>query len=154
VQQVRQRVPLDLIGMGTEEIGGLGDVPYVQLHAREAHYRFFWHPIRYTSLGLAILEAMMVGLPVLCFAVTEHPRVIVDGVTGFISSNLEELVERMHMLLRQPALAAEIGRRGQRAVEERYNIQRFVRDWDRVLRAAAGLPRPMYRVANLREVYR
>jgi glycosyltransferase involved in cell wall biosynthesis len=152
VLQVRERVPLDLIGMGTEEMGGLGDLPYVTLHAREARYRFFWHPIRYTSLGLAMLEAMLIGLPVLCFSVTEHPRVIQDGVTGFISNDLEELVEKMQVLLRQPALAAEIGRNGQRAAEERYNIQRFVRDWDRVLRAVAGAPRPTYRVANLPEV--
>ena len=149
VLQVRQQVPLDLVGMGTEELGGHGDVPYVQLHAREARYRFFWHPIRYTSLGLAMLEAMMLGLPVLCFAVTEHPRAIQDGVTGFISNDLEELVEKMHILLREPALAAELGQRGQRAVVERYNIQRFVRDWDRALRSVAGAPRPVYQVASV-----
>ena len=141
VLDVRRRVPLELIGMGTEELGGLGDIPYINLHAFEAHYRFYWHPIRYTSLGLAMLEAMMLGLPVLCFAVTEHPRVIQDGVTGYISSNLEELVEKMHILLRDPRLAAEIGRRGQQVVRERYNLARFVRDWDQVLRQAAGTPR-------------
>ncbi len=148
VLQVRERVPLDLIGMGTQELGGLGDIPHVALSALEARYRFFWHPIRYTSLGLAMLEAMMLGLPVLCFAVTEHPRVIQDGVTGFISSDVEELVDRMQVLLRDPALAAEIGRRGQRLAEERYNIRRFVRDWDRVLQATAGTRRPAYQVAR------
>ena len=139
VLSVRERVPLDLIGMGTEELGGLGEVAHRALHAVEARYRFFWHPIRYTSLGLALLEAMMLGLPVLCFAVTEHPRVIQDGVTGFISNDVEELVERMHLLLREPGLAAEIGRNGQRLAQERYNIQRFVQDWDAVLRAVAGV---------------
>jgi hypothetical protein len=152
VLQVRREVPLDLVGMKTDELGGHGDVPYRDLHAREARYRFFWHPIRYTSLGLAMLEAMMLGLPVLCFAVTEHPRVIQDGVTGFISNDLEELVEKMHILLREPALAVELGRRGQRVALERYNIQRFVRDWDRALRSVAGAPRPVYQVASTREV--
>jgi len=151
VLDVRRRVPLELIGMGTEELGGLGDIPFVNLHAIEARYRFYWHPIRYTSLGLAMLEAMMVGLPVLCFAVTEHPRVIQDGVTGFISSNLEELVDKMHILLRDPKLAAEIGRRGQQVARERYNLQRFVRDWDQVLRQVAGAPRPLFTAAGARE---
>lgn len=137
VLDLRERVPLDLIGMDTEKLGGLGDIPYVDLHAIEARYRFYWHPIRYTSLGLALLEAMMVGLPALCFAVTEHPRVIQDGVNGFISNNLLELEERMHILLRDPALAREIGRAGQQVVRERYNIQRFVRDWDQTLREVA-----------------
>ena len=149
VLEVRRRIPLDLIGMQTEELGGLGDIPHTRLPAVEAHYRFFWHSIRYTSLGLALLEAMLLGLPVLCFAVTEHPRVIQDGVTGFISSNLEELVEKMQILLREPALAAELGQRGQRLAEERYNIQRFVRDWDQVLRQVAGPPRRLYRVGAL-----
>jgi len=154
VLQVREQVPLDLIGMRTEEFGGLGDVPYLELHSREARYRFFWHPIRYTSLGLAMLEAMLLGLPVLCFAVTEHPRVIQDGVTGFISNSLEELVDKMHLLLSRPALAAELGRKGQRVAAERFNIERFVRDWDRVLRATAGARRPLYGLASVPEAAR
>ncbi|MGQ9681935.1 MAG: glycosyltransferase [Anaerolineae bacterium] len=141
VERVRQRVPLDLIGMGTVELGGLGDIPHTELASVEAHYRFFWHPIRYTSLGLALLEAMMIGMPVLCFAVTEHPRLVQDGVTGFISNDIDDLVQKMELLLADPGLAADIGRRGQKAVEERYGIRRFVRDWDRVLRAQAGLAR-------------
>ncbi|MDI7276462.1 MAG: glycosyltransferase family 4 protein [Anaerolineae bacterium] len=138
VLTVRERVPLDLIGMGTRDLGGLGEVAHTALHALEARYRFFWHPIRYTSLGLALLEAMMLGLPVLCFSVTEHPRVVQDGVTGFISNDVEELVDRMRLLLRDRALAAELGRNGQRVALERYNIDRFVRDWDLVLRATAA----------------
>ncbi len=144
VLDLRGRVPLDLIGMQTEELGGLGDIPHRELPAIEARYRFFWHPIRYTSLALAMLEAMMLGMPVLCFAVTEHPRVIQDGVNGFISCCVEELVERMRMLLRDPALAMEIGRRGQQLARERYNLRRFVRDWDEVLRAVAGTPRALF----------
>lgn len=151
---LRGRVPLDLIGMQTEELGGLGDIPHRELHAIEARYRFFWHPIRYTSLALAMLEAMMIGMPVLCFAVTEHPRVIQDGVNGFISCDLDELVERMRTLLRDPGLATELGRRGRQVAEERYNIRRFVRDWDEVLRAAAGVRRSLYPAARLQEVAR
>ena len=49
-EEVRQRVPLDLVGMGTEESGGLGEVPPMQLAAFQARYRFFFNPIRYTSL--------------------------------------------------------------------------------------------------------
>ena len=152
VLQVRERVPLDLIGMGTEELGGLGDVPHVRLHALESRYRFFWHPIRYTSLGLALLEAMMLGLPVLCFAVTEHSRVVQDGVTGFISNDLEELVSQMRALLADAGLARQVGRRGQALVRERYNIHRFVRDWDAVLQNVAGVRRPLYPVTRVEEV--
>jgi len=33
--------------------------------------RFFFNPIRYTSLGLAVCEAMMVGMPIIGLATTE-----------------------------------------------------------------------------------
>lgn len=151
VLEVRRQVPIDLVGMDTEALGGLGDIPHRELHALEARYRFFWHPVRYTSLGLAMLEAMMLGMPVLCFAVTEHPRIIQDGLTGFATNDLAALVARMQLLLGDPGLAAEIGRNGQRLAEERHNIQRFIRDWDRVLLARAGAPRRLYRAASLRE---
>ncbi len=63
--------------MGAEEAGGLGEVRHVELAAFAARYRFFFNPIRYTSLGLAVIEAMMVGMPIVALATTEmsdrHP---------------------------------------------------------------------------------
>src|SRR5439155_16544577 len=52
-EAVRRRVPLELVGMGSEEWGGLGEVPPPDLPAFAARYRFLFNPIRYTSLGLA-----------------------------------------------------------------------------------------------------
>ncbi|HEY7293418.1 MAG TPA: glycosyltransferase family 1 protein, partial [Dehalococcoidia bacterium] len=51
---LRQRLPLDLVGMGAEELGGIGEIPPPKLPAFIARYRFFFNPIRYTSLGLAV----------------------------------------------------------------------------------------------------
>jgi hypothetical protein len=45
-------VPLDLVGMGSEQAGGLGDVPHDRLPSFQVRYRFLFNPIRYTSLGL------------------------------------------------------------------------------------------------------
>src|SRR5690606_4496385 len=62
--RARGRVPLDLAGMLSEPLGGLGDVPRDRLLALEPRYRFYFHPIRYTSLGLSVPEAVLPGLPV------------------------------------------------------------------------------------------
>src|SRR5690606_4327570 len=54
--RAREQVPLDLVGMGAEEMpGGLGEVQHARLPAFVSRYRFFFNPIRYTSLGLAVI---------------------------------------------------------------------------------------------------
>src|SRR4051812_19483405 len=74
-ERVNGAVPLDLVGMDAESLGGLGEVPPRDLAKFEARYRFFFNPIRYTSLGLAVIEAMMIGLPVVGLATTEMATV-------------------------------------------------------------------------------
>src|SRR5205085_11481807 len=75
-ERVRQDIPLDLVGMQSTEMGGLGEVQHKELPAFEGRYRFFFNPIRYTSLGLAVCEAMMIGMPIIGLATTEIATVI------------------------------------------------------------------------------
>ncbi|HEU4674181.1 MAG TPA: glycosyltransferase, partial [Candidatus Limnocylindrales bacterium] len=103
-----------------------------------ARYRLYFHPIRYTSFGMAVCEAMLIGLPVVALATTEMPTVIEDGVNGFASTDPAVLVDRMRDLLADPALAREIGRTGQATARERFSVERFGRDWSGVLHEAAG----------------
>jgi hypothetical protein len=138
-EQVRAQVPLVLVGMDAASVpGGLGEVPNPELPAFMARYRFFFNPIRYTSLGLSVLEAMGIGMPVVALATTELPSVIANGVNGYIDTRLDRLVEVMHELLRDPALARRWGDAAQRTVRERFGIERFAADWDRVLRRVVG----------------
>lgn len=134
----RQAVPLDLVGMGAEEMGGLGEVQHAQLPAFAAPYRFLFNPIRYTSLGLAVLEAMMVGLPVVALATTEVSTVIENGRSGYIDTNVDALIERMQELLREPALARKLGAGARQRALERFHIARFVRDWNDTFAQATG----------------
>lgn len=134
----RRSVPLDLVGMGAEEMDGLGEVRHAQLPAFAAPYRFLFNPIRYTSLGLAVLEAMMVGLPVVALATTEVATVIENGRSGYIDTNVDALVERMQELLREPALARELGAGARQRALERFHIARFVRDWNDTLAQVTG----------------
>ncbi|MPZ13119.1 MAG: glycosyltransferase [Chloroflexi bacterium] len=136
--RARRQVPLDLVGMATEEIDGVREVPYPELPAFEARYRFFFHPIRYTSLGLALCEAMMLGMPVVALGTTEVATVIENGVSGYVGTDLNWLVEHMRSLIRDPYEARRLGQGAQRAATERFDIARFVRDWDAVFRFVAG----------------
>lgn len=132
--EMARRVPLVLVGMGSERCGGEGEVPNAALPARVAQHRFFFNPIRYTSLGLAVIEAMMVGTPVVGLATTELVTVIRNGENGFVDTRIDRLEEAARRLLRDPALAREIGAAGRRTALERFGIGRFVEDWLELLR--------------------
>lgn len=127
---MRRQIPIDIAGMGTEKFGGLGDIPHRHLHETETRYRFFFNPIRYTSLPLSVLEAMALGLPIVALATTEVPRAIPNGEAGFVSNNREELVDGMRRLLADPGLARKLGKRARAIAHETYGIERFVRDWN------------------------
>ena len=126
----RERVPLDIVGMETDALGGHGDVPYRDLHHLVGRYRFLYSPMRYTSLPLAVIEAMTLGLPVVALATTELPTVIENGVTGFVSNDPDELVERMLLLLADEELARRLGDNARRVAEARFGLDRFRRDWN------------------------
>ncbi len=129
-ERVRQEVPLELVGMGSEKLGGLGEVRHDQLPAFASRYRFFFNPIRYTSLGLAVCEAMMVGLPVVGLATTEMVTVVENGVSGYINTDVGKLVEAMHELLNDPDRSRVLGKAAFCRARSRFNIERFTSDWD------------------------
>jgi glycosyltransferase involved in cell wall biosynthesis len=135
--EARQQVPLDLVGMGTGELG-LGEVLHPQLPEFQSRYRFFFNPIRYTSLGLAVCEAMMMGMPVVGLATTELSAVIDNGYSGFIHTDINYLIEKMKLLIKDPVLAKEIGNNGREVAMKRFNIQRFVNDWEQLFIAVAS----------------
>jgi glycosyltransferase involved in cell wall biosynthesis len=128
-ERVRERVPLDLVGMGSEELGGLGEIPPPDLAAFSARYRFLFNPIRWTSLGLAVCEALQVGLPVIGIASTEMPRAIENGVSGYVDTDVDALVDRMLALLADREEAARLSEGARRAGRECYGIERFAASW-------------------------
>ncbi|RQR34316.1 MULTISPECIES: glycosyltransferase [unclassified Burkholderia] len=135
---VRHSVPLDLIGVGSTELGGIGEVPNPALPQFLSHYRFFFNPIRYTSLGLAVIEAMMIGMPVVALATTEMAQLVRSGHNGVADTRPAALIDAMRLLIRDPELAREWGAAAKRDACERFGIERFVRDWDSVLRDVAS----------------
>jgi glycosyltransferase involved in cell wall biosynthesis len=143
-ERVRGQVPLDLVGMKADELGGVGEVAHHKLAEFEARYRFFFNPIRYTSLGLAVLEAMMLGMPIIGLATTEMVTAVENGVSGYVDTNVDRLIEVMNELIADPAEAKRLGEGARRQAMERFNIQRFSRDWDEVFNLVAenSLTRP------------
>jgi hypothetical protein len=133
-ERVSEEVPLDLVGMAAEELpGGLGEVLHQDLFAFESRYRFFFNPIRYTSFPLALCEAMMIGLPVVALGTTQIALAIENGVTGYVDTRVETLIERMKFLVRNPEKAKELGKNAQAYAREHFNIDRFISDWQETI---------------------
>ncbi len=140
--------PLDVFGMGTDgvpaaigtpdgDIDVLGDLPTARLHAELARRRVYVHTARWTSLGLSLLEAMHLAMPVVALDVTEAGRAV-PPEAGAISTNVDELVHAARRLLSDPDEARRRGLVAREAALERYGLDRFLRDWDEVLADATG----------------
>lgn len=81
---------------------------------------------------------MAAGLPVVASNVGVNSEVIVDGVTGYCVSDARGWVEAIERLAGDPALRAELGRRGRERVELRYSARVQAPRFAAVLRAAAS----------------
>lgn len=147
VEEVRRRVPLDIVGSGSEPLGGLGEVPPQELAAFAARYRVFLHPQRYTSPGLALCHALMVGMPVVGLATTALPTVLEHRRSGLLTTDTDALAGLVHLLLDDADLAARIGGAGRAMARRRFSLGRFRADWDRVLRGLAAEARPPARAS-------
>ena len=151
-ERARQEVALDLVGMEAKELGGLGALKYDDLHAFASRYRFFFNPIRYTSLGLAVCEAMMIGMPIIGLATTEMVTAVENGVSGYVSTDVNWLIARMRQLLADPAEARRLGDGARHYARERFAIERFRRDWEetfRLVTVSAPVRRQTQAVASL-----
>jgi glycosyltransferase involved in cell wall biosynthesis len=124
-------VPIDLFGMDAGALGG-EDVPQHRLHDEMARRRLYLHPIRWTSLGLSLIEAMHLGMPVVALATTEAPDAV-PAAAGVLSTRIDRLAAGARDLLADPELARVAGLAARAAAPERFGLRRFLDDWDDLL---------------------
>jgi glycosyltransferase involved in cell wall biosynthesis len=84
------------------------------VRAHHAHWDVFVAPSLYEGFGLATLEAMGSGLPVVASAVGGLAELVEDGTTGFLVAPRDEhsLADRLHRLLEDEALRTQMGSAG------------------------------------------
>jgi glycosyltransferase involved in cell wall biosynthesis len=135
--------PLDVFGMGLTGLHdkyGLDparvalheDPPQAAMHAELARRRVYVHPVRWTSLGLSLLEAMHLGMPVVGLATTEAVEAVPPGA-GVLSTRPDRLHAAVREYLSDPDAARLAGKAARAAALERYGLARFLADWDALL---------------------
>jgi hypothetical protein len=130
-------VGIDLFGIDSERLGGLGDLPHDRLHDEMARRRLYLHPVRWTSLGLSLLEAMALGMPVVALATTEVAEAV-PASAGVVSNRIAVLREAIGRLAADPETAHRMGAEARRAVLDRHGLARFLDEWDVLLEEVAG----------------
>jgi glycosyltransferase involved in cell wall biosynthesis len=130
-------VPLDLFGIGAGALGGIEDLPQVQLHDEMARRRVYLHPIRWTSLGLSLLEAMHLGMPVVALATTEVAEAV-PAQAGVVSNRVETLRDGLQRFVDDPVGARAAGASARAAALARYGLDRFLADWDELFEEVAA----------------
>ena len=140
-------LPVSVYGMASDGLGAVAeerglpgldrgrchDLPQAALHEALARHRVYLHPYRWTSLGLSLLEAMFLGMPVLALSTTEAPEAVPTGA-GLVTNDLARLRAEARHLLHDPDDAAARGLVARTHALERFSLTRFLLDWDRILK--------------------
>jgi glycosyltransferase involved in cell wall biosynthesis len=128
----REVAPLDVFGIGAER-----SLSQEELHRELARRRVYLHPYRWTSLGLSLLEAMHRGLPVVALDTTEARRAV-PAHGGVVSNDPAVLRDALAWLLRDAEAAWRLGRAARDHARRLYGLDRFLTEWDALLRRVAG----------------
>jgi hypothetical protein len=136
VCELAAHVPVDVFGMRDGELPGVtmpGDIPQSAMHRALARRRVYVHPMRWTSLGLSLIEAMQLGMPVVAVAATEANRAV-PPAAGVVSADPDELFAAVRAFVADPEAARIAGKAARAHALDRYGLGRFLRDWDRLIR--------------------
>jgi glycosyltransferase involved in cell wall biosynthesis len=136
VCELAAHVPVDVFGMRDGELPGVtmpGDIPQSAMHRALARRRVYVHPMRWTSLGLSLIEAMQLGMPVVAVAATEASRAV-PPAAGVVSADPDELFAAVRAFVADPEAARIAGKAARAHALDRYGLGRFLRDWDRLIR--------------------
>lgn len=142
-ERIRSQLPAKLIFLGTgnklervrslvEERGLTKDVIFIgksrEVDPYIASADLFLLPSSQESFGLAALEAMAYGVPVIATKAGGLPELIEDGVSGFLSpiGDIEDMAQNAVKLLVDPHLYQMFSQAAQRRAEEYFSADKIV----------------------------
>ncbi len=157
--RLRERLPCKLVLVGDGPDAALARRMVQELNLREdTHFLgnqekvtnilaaadLFLLPSDEESFGLAALEAMACGVPVLAFRVGGLPEVVADGEGGFLlpPGNWEAMATRGSEILGDPGLHGRLGAAGRHRAKELFAADKIVPRYEAYYRQLLGEPEP------------
>lgn len=91
---------------------------------------------RHEAFGRVAVESMALGTPVIGTNTGGFPEIVEDGETGLLYSpgDVQDLAEKIQMLLTSPSSYNLFSREGQLRVYKRFNKQRYIADLEKIIR--------------------
>ncbi|PXY27327.1 glycosyltransferase [Prauserella muralis] len=132
-----EAAPLDIYGMGLGGVAAfgvtpVGDLSQEELHTDMARRRVYVHTARWTSLGLSLIEAMQLGMPVVAPACTEVATAV-PCEAGVVSTDVTVLTAAVRELMDQPERAMAMGKAAREHALSHFGLDAFLHNWDVVL---------------------
>jgi Glycosyl transferases group 1 len=144
LEELSKHTPIDVWGIGTEllnggsgSVRGKGDVLAPRLLHQVARRRVYLHAARWTSLGIALVEAMYLGMPVVAVASTMAP-LVVPAEAGVVSADVATLAYALEGFVTDFAAASAAGKAARDFAMAHFALDRFLAEWDDVIAECLG----------------
>jgi glycosyltransferase involved in cell wall biosynthesis len=139
--ELGSHTPIDVWGIDTEalnahggssQVRGKGDVPAPRLLHQVARRRVYLHTARWTSLGMSLVEAMYLGMPVVAVASTMAP-LVVPAEAGVVSADIRTLAYALEGFVTDFSAATAAGKAARDFARAHFALERFLAEWDDVI---------------------
>ncbi len=89
------------------------------------------------GLGRVLMESMALSKPVIGSNVVGIPDLIKDGKNGFLFNpkDIEQLAEKLRILLRNKELAVKMGKEGRKFIENNFSNQKYIKNYISMINA-------------------
>jgi glycosyltransferase involved in cell wall biosynthesis len=97
-------------------------------------FDIFAMPSRSEGFTLAVVEAMLAGLPVVATNVGSVPEAVIDGETGLLvkKDDVDGLVLALQKLRDNPSLRSSLGQRGQQVAQRNFTVDVMVKQYEQL----------------------
>jgi len=135
-QQTVQGLPIKVFGKSP----GLSEPANSTAHLREIYQssRIFYNTSLHSPVPTVLLEAMACGCAIVSTANCMIPDIIENGKNGLISNDPQELRGFLQLLLKDEDLAKELGDNARKTIVEKYNLEKFVDNWNNLLHSTVN----------------
>jgi glycosyltransferase involved in cell wall biosynthesis len=134
---IDSKIPFQIVG----DTAGLSS-PAQNVYELKSIYdesAIYFNPSRLSPLPMSLLEACAMECAIVSTDNNLISEVIRDGYNGYLSNDENVLRNHIQRLLNNPEERDELGKNARKTIQERFNLERFTADWDKLFSRAAGI---------------